>query len=277
MNQKTNESEVKKGNEEIFQLRKLSVTQIEMFLRCEFSWFCRYVRGLKIPPGSALTFGGAFDDGISANYEYKIKKEKDMPLKEVQEVFASSFEERAKETDWIRGENPGQIKDEGIQGIDVFHKEICPTVKPEAVQMDKWMEFENSEIGFQGKIDVIETDKTISDTKTTGRIWSPGDELKKKQPVAYSLLLDRDSQHQRLFRYDILVRTKKPKTQRVPLIVGPEERNGFLILLASIIKRIETSIKDGIFLPRQDHFLCNRRHCGYANLCEKTFKWKIKD
>jgi hypothetical protein len=174
-------------------------------------------------------------------------------------------------------ETPDQVKDEGVRGIEAFYWEVCPIVFPEQVQLRREIEFENSPIKFAGVIDTLEKIGVISDTKTTGKSWSIGDEYKKLQPPAYSLLLDRNNDRDRDFRFDILVRTRKPKIQQVRLTITPFERQTFLRYLSTLINRIQNTIKTGDFLPRRDHFLCSKKYCGYWEICQKVWGFRIKD
>ena len=63
----------------------LSVSQVNMYLRCPLQYMFRYIEGLKLPPKSAMTLGKSIHFGIEGNYRQKIDSHKDLP-KEVKSM-----------------------------------------------------------------------------------------------------------------------------------------------------------------------------------------------
>lgn len=247
----------------------LSVTQLGMYDRCPFQYYCRYTLHLRRPPGAALTFGSSFGTGIDENYKYKEEQRKDLPVKQVEEIFAAEWDRAKDNTLWLPDENPGQLKDLGIRCIDVFHKEVCPKVQPvrDSVQKKIVLSFKNVDYDILGYQDLEDENGSIVDNKTSGKSW-PKEQVKKElQPPIYTLSQAGESK----FRFDIAVKTQKPTTQQLDRIVTPEEKQGILKYVA----HIKDAIDNNIFLPRRNHNLCSHRWCGYAELCEKEFGWEI--
>lgn len=248
----------------------LSPTKISMYAKCPYQYYCRYVLFLKRPPGAALTFGGSFDVGINENYRHKEVKRKDLPVKQVKELFSAAWEEKKGNTLFLPDEKPGEIKDIGIKCVDVFHKEICKKVQPVkgSVQKKIVIPFPNVDYDILGYLDVTD-EKTGErvDNKTAGRSWPEDRPLKEIQPIIYTLG-DKGVSH---FRYDIAVKTKVPKTQQLKRVVTPVEKAGILRYIA----HVKDAIDNEIFFPRREHTMCSHRFCGYAELCEKEFGWTI--
>ena len=96
--------------------RHLSFTQISMFLRCPRQYEYRYVQGIKSPPSGALILGRCWHETLDKNYRQKIESDRDLPLGEMQDLFAADFDQVMANEDvrlqpW---EKPGPLKDLGV-------------------------------------------------------------------------------------------------------------------------------------------------------------------
>ena len=70
---------------------RLSPSSINMFLRCQYQWYLRYVEGLKVPPKSALVVGLAFHKGEEINFSQKVETGEDLPLDDVLDAYDTSL------------------------------------------------------------------------------------------------------------------------------------------------------------------------------------------
>ncbi len=254
----------------IEELDHLSATSLKMFLRCPYQFFCRYVLGLKIQPGSALTLGKSVDTGLKINYEQKIESHEDLPEEDILGIYSSEFDSLESETLWEEGEDKGAIKDIGIGCLKAFRKEICPNVQPKEVDVEKKIKFEEIDVELVGYFDLLDQEGIV-DNKTASKKWAADQPRKEMQSLIYPFLIDPFGEMERvIMRYDVAVKTKKPYTQQLRLEIKKEQREGFLRYLAGIIEQIKWCFKTGIWLPRRDNFLCSYRKCGYAEMCEKA-------
>ncbi|HPT74955.1 MAG TPA: hypothetical protein PKX52_08640, partial [Methanomassiliicoccaceae archaeon] len=73
--------------------------------------FWRYEEGLKVPPSSAMTFGTVTHRAIEHNYKHKVEAREDLPVPEIQEVWADEWDKRVSETQFEEGEKPGEVKE----------------------------------------------------------------------------------------------------------------------------------------------------------------------
>ena len=252
----------------------LSPTQVNMFLRCPAQWYYRYVRGLKRPPSGAATLGSAVDAGITHNYQQKIETQEDLSLDDVLDAFSTDFEARKPDTVWEPNEEPGEVKDDGVRVLSVYHKEAAPKVQPTAVQERVELEIPNFGYRFVAVPDVIEKDSIIRDTKVAKRspAKSNGSSVvapaHQDQMVAYALTYraTREEAEEGCV-VDYLVRTKTSKLVQVPLQVTSSHLTYYKNLIALVAKQIEAQI----FTPNRQNYLCSRRYCGYWEECEKDF------
>jgi len=259
-------------------INHLSKTQIGMYQRCPYAYFCRYVEGLKLPPSSSILVGKSFDEAINLEYNTKIDKKKGQKVSVIQDCFADTFDREKDNIVFAENEKPEELKDLGVKCVANFHKEVCPQVNPVMVQKKDELKFENVDYTFMVVVDVVDDKDIVIDNKTTKRSWAEGREFQELDPIAYSLWYElSQGKQENKFRFDIGVLTKTPKVQQIERKVSKEEKKGFLKYIAYIYDSIQYDLKRGMFLPRQDSFLCSKKWCGYYQKCEKEWGIKIKE
>lgn len=148
--------------------RFLSATQISMFLRCPKQWEFRYVEGRKNPPSGAMVQSKAWHRTVEQNYTQKIESEKDLPLSHMQEFFASAYDEalQAEEIDFGTNEDPGRLKDQGVDITTAHHKFVAPKVRPLLVE-EKFCISLGDDFPFDllGYWDLVDKDGMVVDNK----------------------------------------------------------------------------------------------------------------
>lgn len=245
----------------------LSVSQINMYLRCPAQYKFRYIDGLILPPKTALTKGKSVHKGIEHNYTQKIETFQDVKLSEVQEVTAAEFEALAPETDF-EGADPGKVKDETISLVTLYHKNVAPTVQPVAVEQKVEVEFENTPYTLLGYIDVLDDNGYIRDTKTAAKSPSENEVNKSLQLTAYAMA------HRTLYgkeeagvKLDYLVQTKTPKVVTLEGKRTQKDIDRFLKIMGMVAHAIENQI----FYPNENNYLCSPDKCGYYHRCHQEF------
>jgi len=241
----------------------ISITQIKMYLRCPLQYKFRYIDGLKIPPVSAITLGRSIHSTLEINYSQKIKTKEDLSAAQVTDLFSDFWEQDVKETVFEDDEKPGQIKDEGVGLISVYHKEISPTIQPKVVEKEFELSFQNVDYTLKGKLDLVDSQDIIIDHKTTKRSMQEENVNTDLQLTCYSLAYRYVlGQQEKALRFDVMVRNKKPKIQQIATQRTQEDIDRFLKLLAYVSK----AIKSCIFYPNENYF-CGV--CGYKEMCKR--------
>lgn len=250
------------------QQKYLSITQINAYLRCPLTYYFRYIKGLVIPPKSALTFGKAIHSGLEHNYSQKKDTHRDLKADEVCQVFSENFDFLKKETLWGPEEKPGELKDEGVGIIRKYHKEIAPTIQPVQVEEKFEVKFDNFPYKFRGIIDLIDDKDLIIDHKTTKRSPTLNQIQKDLQVTAYSLgHRVKYGKVEKGLRFDYIVRNKTPKIVQLSLTKTQEDIERFLKLIGYIVKAIDQKL----FYPQPHNVLCSEKSCGYWEICKKEW------
>lgn len=244
----------------------LSASRVNTFNRCGMQYYFRHCEALVSPPSGALSLGSSFHVGVEHNYHQKIDSHEDLPVAEVLDAFSTDFDERKHETAWWEGEKPEQFKDQGIGLLQTYQGEIAAKVQPGSVERQFEIPFDNKDWTFTGRIDLVDNQDVIVETKTIGRT-PPGPQPDHKfQTIAYTTGFRQEGGRESGARIDYTVKNKTPKTVSYSFNVHDAEIEFFL----SQVARVALMIENEMFMNSRhlSPFPCSHRFCGYATLCE---------
>jgi len=246
----------------------LSATQLNMFLRCPQQYFFRYIEGLKIPPSGAMVQGRAWHEALEENYTQKVNSDTDLPLDDMQDIFATRFDQavEAEEIAFQENEDPGGLKDQGVSIVETHHKSIAPKVHPEMVEEQFWISLgDDFPYELMGYWDLVDRDGIIIDNKAYSRKPSQTDLDKDIQLTVYSLGYRASQQKaEKKLRLDAIIKNKTPKAVQ---LVTTRTNNDCRWLLG-LIEKIVNAIQSGIFYPNPTGWCCSPRFCGYYDKCK---------
>jgi hypothetical protein len=200
------------------------------------------------------------------NYTQKIDSHEDLAVEDVQEIWVDEFNKRIPETHFEEGEKPGEIKDEGVAAVEVYMKTFSPKIQPFMVEQEIDVPLENVEFSIRCRVDVVDIQSGIHDTKTSSK--TPALDLAEDdfQLTSY------DIAHRHILGIpptklylDYLVRSKIPKV--VPLESDPRTDKQIDEALKEF-SQVARAIRDGAFYrcsPR--NWGCSPKFCGFWPLC----------
>lgn len=249
-------------------------SEIELHLKCGLAHKYRYIDGYKIPPRAALTIGSSVDAAVTHNLIQKIETNTDLPKDDVLDAYSTAFDRAAVETDF-EGKDKGVEKQIGVQLVNIHHEKVAPLIQPAEVQTSFLL---NTDAGYDlgGKIDIIEKDGTVADTKTSKGRYSAAAAKGELQPALYDFAYEAlKGKPAKGFRYDVLLKTqprgekgepKPERFQRINTKVTPEDRSW----LFQVIDNVHRAITAGIAIPASSQgYWCSEDQCGYAKICPK--------
>lgn len=245
----------------------LSATQLNMFLRCPQQYYFRYIEGLKIPPSGAMVQGRAWHEALEANYSQKINSDTDLPLDDMQDIFATRFEEavEAEEIAFRANENPGGLKDQGVSIVETHHNAIAPEVHPVVVEEQFWISLgDDFPYELMGYWDLVDRNGIIIDNKAYSRKPSQADLDKNIQLTVYALGYRASQQKtEKKLRLDAIIKNKTPKAVQLETTRSNEDCRWLL----GLIEKVAESIQTGVFYPNPTGWCCNKKYCGYWHIC----------
>jgi len=259
--------------------KKLSVTQINMFLRCPVQWEFRYIKHIKTPPAGVMLQGRVYHSTHAENFRQKINTGKDLSLSDMSDIYATSWNKEVvnnseysfSEITW--DESPGKVKDGGYDLVKLYRNNMAPLIIPKEVEIRKSKKISQNLEGM-GILDLVidklntpngsvETSDIIGDLiidhKVSGRKQTQDEAERDLQATMYLWLTDSDT-----FEFHRAIRKQKPEIQIVKTKRTEEQFNRML----NMIKQIHALMKLGIAFPRCDSFWCSSNFCGYYAMCK---------
>ena len=254
----------------------LSSSQINLFLLCGLKYRYQYVEKLPKPfKSSGLVFGSALHSTISWVHKKEMEGKKVSP-----DLVLRIFD-----ADWYSQKTDEEIrfKDSerelgliilGKQMLQMFLEEPRKPVKgtevPFTVPLVNPRTKEDLGITLEGFFDVIESDDTITDYKTSASTMSQDDVDNHLQLTTYGYAYEQlFHKPPKGFRIVNFVKNKKPKIATFETERTSANYDAFFFLVKEVLK----AIKVGTFHPRPGYWC---RDCEYGDVCPLTRETRVK-
>jgi CRISPR/Cas system-associated exonuclease Cas4 (RecB family) len=238
-----------------------SYSQLSTFLICPAKYGHQYVWGT--PPETkpvALPFGKAIHKGAEAFYRSLMDTGEIIPVDQIIETFKMVFDRETKNSEleftMKEGESIGGLRDQGIELMKLFHKEIRPQ-KIAGVEVPFSVSTRDIlngggdlPIKLIGYFDLVERDEQgtylIGELKTSGQRFSSLRLEYDLQATTYSYAMTKmkvaTSENSCLIRYDVLLKTKKPAFEHYFVTRTEADHKRLIHLINMVLKAIENRI-----------------------------------
>ncbi|OQA86195.1 MAG: PD-(D/E)XK nuclease superfamily protein [bacterium ADurb.Bin236] len=248
---------------------ELSSTKIDAYLQCPLKYRFRYIDGIEPEETSApLVFGSAVH-GTLKHFHKRRMEGKKLSSEEVAAAFAEDWEAACAVPVKWNGSSPEQLQEQGIQLLNAY-LEAAPISEPPLAVEQKLhapvIHLGTGEmldgVGLVGIIDRIDPGIRPVELKTSSQSYSQLRVDISLQFTIYSYLLAYYHECDEIDGdYEIIVKTKTPKFQRLSThrCIHDFDR------LFRIIKSVSRGIESGIFHPSPSHMFCPG--CDYAKEC----------
>jgi CRISPR/Cas system-associated exonuclease Cas4 (RecB family) len=241
----------------------LSPSQANTYLSCSARWRFRYILGLPDPAGGGAVRGKAVHKAV----EYYMRAKMAGIVLEAADVMNEwdiIWDDAAAEGEFAAYENVDALNASGAQLAEKYLVEAAPAIDPAGVEV-KLSGVING-VAVRGIADIITTDGTIIDLKTTSRKPSgiSGDHA--LQLATYVELYEASNGETRI---DSLVSTKEPQLVQIEATPGARGRQ----LVENIYPMVVDAINGGLFLPNRASTWCAK--CPYHAECEDEFGGSI--
>lgn len=255
----------------------LSATQITMYQRCPEQWRRRYVLGEKERPGAALIWGSADHYAHEVNFQQKIDSHSDLPVDDIRLAFAEGFDAAIErnggegEVEW-GSDQPGAIKDAGVELAAHYHRIVSPSIQPTAVESEFSLTVPGVPVPVIGRVDV-ETAGLAIERKTAKRTSTKVEPKWRIQGLIYQLAAPRS--------VDWHVSVKK----KVPEIATPAQHEGLTLPYIAPMARVTEDLIRATarsILSAHEHFgpdepwsgaLSHEWACGFCGFKKNCHWW----
>lgn len=248
----------------------ISVSQLNMFMRCGLQYKFRYVDQIVRPPGVSLVEGSSMHKALEVGLREKMDTGNIGPVSVMKDAWHETWTEKKKEIEnW--GDDGEQkvvheVEKRGLTLLGKYHHEKMPVVHPIDVEQRFWTTIGKNNIPVLGYIDMIDQDKidlvngrSVVDHKVVRATKSQADADNDIQLTLYSKV----SQAPRV-RFDCFVKTKEPKIKSVSSVRTRHDYRW----LARVFDAVAETISAGVFLPADpSHWTCTPKFCGYYYTC----------
>ncbi len=149
----------------------ISYSQIRMYQSCPKKYYYSYVQEIKIPVNDKVFLGTIFHSIVEYYLKEKISNRepgKEGLLKRFEEQFQDC--QKKQQITWSAPE--AETRKRGLAFVRYFLKEIAPEINPLMVEKELVVDLPDLDVKLKGIIDLIETDFSITDFKTTTAKWS---------------------------------------------------------------------------------------------------------
>lgn len=242
----------------------ISYSQVRLYQTCPKKYYYSYVEKIQTPVNDKIFLGIVFHAVIESFFKEKIERE-EPSIHKLMECFSNLFEEKQKGMEITWEFSQKETTRRGKAFIDHFLREIAPTVQPLMVEKELLAEIPGVEIPLKGIIDLVETDFSITDFKTTTAKWSKN-RIKSAylQVVLYRYLFEKNfgnviSQ----LRFKILY-SRDTHIRHQEVNIKARDLDQDYQQMFAIVKYVVDNINQGVFY-KNESFTCG--FCEYKGLC----------
>ena len=249
-----------------------SYSAISQYLSCPLRFY--FQRVMRLPQqsvSSSLVLGSAVHAAL-AEYHRTVQQDVPTDMGKLHRIFAEAWHSRESETriNYRAAESQADLMAQGISLIEVYLQEPPPQniigveriiIAP--IHNSRGEYLETPLVAVADLITESNEELTICEFKTSGRAYSEMEAESSLQPTFYVHAVQETFGHSAIMEYTVLVKTKKPKVQRLTTVRNDED----LGRLGDIVEIIERAIQANVFYPIENPLNCSS--CPYRQPCRE--------
>lgn len=267
----------------------LSISQVNMYLRCAKQYKFRYVNDHKRPPAVPMAMGSSGHAAFEITHHHLVDHEVPAPTEQLLDCFSDKWTEISKLIEDWEDDNPAQVKNMGIALVRMYNTNIAPGVRPQVDDkhvrgIEKKFEITVAGVPMLGYIDLIDTNASIAfspeelsmmkaegrtvpadlssaivDFKFRGKSATQAEVDGSLQLTLYSLATGVYA-----VRFEQMLKTKVPRIKRANSVRSRQD----YFWLQQIVRDVAEAISKGVFPPcSPDAWVCSPKWCGYFAMC----------
>jgi len=248
----------------------LSVSQVNMYIRCGLQYQYRYIDSKVAPPGVALIEGSSMHTSLEVGLTEKKDKNTIAPVSVMLDAWHDAWKENKKEvTDW--GDKGAALEERtaatrAAKFVQLYHDNHLPNINPLAVEKRAHTMLGKNRIPVLGYIDLIDQEDTdlingrvVVDHKVVRSAKTQDAADSDLQLSLYALM-----ENTRSVRFDCFVKSKLAKIKTV----SSRRTQKDIDWMTRIFDSVAVNISKGIFIPCDPtSWACTKKYCGYYNSC----------
>lgn len=248
-------------------IKHLSPSSLACFSECPEQWRRRYLHRVETRPLGFLLWGRVDHAAINADLQHRIDYGRGLSTEDVLDVFSDKWKRELADNEdvlWDEGETAGSILDRGIKLVSVYHRDVCPSLEPIALEKKHEVRIEGVPVPVIGYVD-IEQPLSLIDRKTSNKRvnvpkpgWWP-------QQMIYTLFVPKP------IEWHVSVKTNDPYVMRSPeltsKVIDPLVTKAWVAILASQIMHLCGTVGPDDPWPGQGRLTYACTYCSYKPTC----------
>lgn len=246
----------------------ISYSQIRLYQTCPQKYYYTYIKKVPVPVIDKVFLGVVFHSTIEYYFKEKINGV-DLSQESLVERFSETFalQREKQEVGW---ESPAEeTLKRGKAFVKYFLRQVAPPIKPLMVEKELIADLPGIDVPLKGVIDLVETDFSITDFKTTTARWAKA-KIKGSylQVIIYRYLFEQsfgDVISSLKFR---IIYSKDPSNiKHQEITIKPKDLDYDYSKMYDVIKYVVENIRQEVFY-KNENFICG--FCEYRDLCRKN-------
>lgn len=255
----------------------LSVSDLTTFQNCGYQYYLKYVKRVTVPKTLPLHIGTVMHWVLQRNYESIRDYGEPIPLDLIREMAIDAFEFRIEKEGFVSDpKDPDASKAKEMTAeISVAHaKYITPTVKPKLIEEYFKIPIPGREYFITGRVDCIEEDLTVRDTKSASMIPNIVALEYSDQLTVYAMAVNyKYNVFPKMIKQDYLIKDNDGTCRTLTMVTTRNKEH-----VNRLLRRIDVmfdAVQAGIYTPANaSNQTCG--YCGYKDQCPYFDPYSIK-
>jgi hypothetical protein len=238
----------------------ISHSQLDLWLHCPRKWEYKYIKKIPQPTTAPLIEGSVYHKVLETYFNHKLNTKQDLSIPDVYDAFSTHWTASTAPNNHIDWGDRYQddVRDECQSLLTEYVSTIAPQIIPAVVEETYISDIEGTK--FVCIIDLITSEDTVIDHKTSSKKYTQDDVDKDIQASAEAFVLDKAI----VFQNHVAIKPIN-KIQIVKSYRLKEDIDWWLAMTKGIIKQMNS----GIAPPRamKGDYLCSSKYCPYWDKC----------
>jgi putative RecB family exonuclease len=250
-------------------MHSISASQLNCYLGCSLQYKFRYVDKLPKPWRSAgMAFGTSIHAAIEWFHRERMAGRVPLASAAVAIFQADWYAQTVEPLIFGKNETKELLAEKGAEMIRVYIEAAATAPVPSAVEERFSVALVDVETGeeigvdLHGIIDLVESDGTVVDFKTSARAFDVVGLERHLQLSIYALAVFLEKQSIPKLRIDALLKTKTPRLERYETV----RSEGDLAWTAQLVAGVVRSIDQELFFPNPSWRCSECEYYGHCNL-----------
>jgi len=244
----------------------ISYSQIRLYQDCPKKYHFNYIENISLPVNEKVFLGVVFHSAIEHFFNEKTRGNI-LDVETFTDFFKKKFEELQGSIKVSWENSVSENRSRGVAFARYFARVIAPTIEPLMVEKELWAEIPGIDTRLRGVLDLVETDFSITDFKTTTAKWSKSRiQHSYLQVIMYRYLFEKSfGDVISSLKFKVIYAKSSNNIKHQELSIKPGDVDFDYSRMFEIIRFVIDNIKEGVFY-KNEGYACN--FCDYKSICK---------